>query len=70
MSSFVNFLQQVTGPDGKKIELESNVLHANFENAQYPITVDVLHTVRICLSEPLFFKFILSSFSVYNYLLE
>ncbi|KAJ4764706.1 Polypyrimidine tract-binding protein [Rhynchospora pubera] len=37
--------QQVTGPDGKKIELESNVLHANFENAQYPITVDVLHTV-------------------------
>jgi polypyrimidine tract-binding protein 2 len=45
ISSFDNFLQQVTGPDGKKIELESNVLHANFENAQYPITVDVLHTV-------------------------
>ncbi|KAJ3673379.1 hypothetical protein LUZ60_006753 [Juncus effusus] len=33
------------GPDGKKVELEGNVLHANFENAQYPITVDVLHTV-------------------------
>ncbi|GER45838.1 polypyrimidine tract-binding protein-like [Striga asiatica] len=33
------------GPDGKKKELESNVLLASMENMQYTVTVDVLHTV-------------------------
>ncbi|CAA0820258.1 Polypyrimidine tract-binding protein homolog 1 [Striga hermonthica] len=32
-------------PDGKKMELESNVLLASIENMQYAVTVDVLHTV-------------------------
>ncbi|MED6209905.1 hypothetical protein PIB30_059206 [Stylosanthes scabra] len=38
-------LQSVVGPDGKKIEPESNVLLASIENMQYAVTVDVLHTV-------------------------
>ncbi|XP_015946136.1 polypyrimidine tract-binding protein homolog 1 isoform X2 [Arachis duranensis] len=38
-------LQPVVGPDGKKIEPESNVLLASIENMQYAVTVDVLHTV-------------------------
>ncbi|KAH0973672.1 hypothetical protein GBA52_025828 [Prunus armeniaca] len=38
-------LQPAVGPDGKKKELESNVLLASIENMQYAVTVDVLHTV-------------------------
>ncbi|KAM7267041.1 hypothetical protein ACFE04_009207 [Oxalis oulophora] len=38
-------LQPIIGPDGKKIEPESNVLLASIENMQYAVTVDVLHTV-------------------------
>ncbi|XP_061350645.1 polypyrimidine tract-binding protein homolog 1-like isoform X2 [Gastrolobium bilobum] len=38
-------LQPALGPDGKKIEPESNVLLASIENMQYAVTVDVLHTV-------------------------
>lgn len=37
--------QTAVGPDGKKKELESNVLLASIENMQYAVTVDVLHTV-------------------------
>ena len=44
----IHDLQPVIGPDGKKIEPESNVLLASIENMQYAVTVDVLHTVRIC----------------------
>ena len=33
------------GPDGKRRELESNVLLASIENMQYAVTIDVLHTV-------------------------
>ncbi|XAR71255.1 hypothetical protein NMG60_11028436 [Bertholletia excelsa] len=39
------FVQPTVGPDGKKIEQESNVLLATIENMQYAVTVDVLHTV-------------------------
>ncbi|KAI8032058.1 hypothetical protein LOK49_LG01G01663 [Camellia lanceoleosa] len=39
------FVQPAVGPDGKKKELESNVLLASIENMQYAVTVDVLHTV-------------------------
>ncbi|KAL6520399.1 hypothetical protein OROMI_032579 [Orobanche minor] len=39
------FLQPVVGPDGKRKEIESNVLLASIENMQYAITVDLLHTV-------------------------
>ncbi|KAF5961811.1 hypothetical protein HYC85_003020 [Camellia sinensis] len=39
------FAQPAVGPDGKKKELESNVLLASIENMQYAVTVDVLHTV-------------------------
>lgn len=38
-------MQPAVGPDGKKKELESNVLLASIENMQYAVTVDVLHTV-------------------------
>lgn len=38
-------VQPAVGPDGKKKELESNVLLASIENMQYAVTVDVLHTV-------------------------
>jgi polypyrimidine tract-binding protein 2 len=38
-------LQPTIGPDGKKMEPESNVLLASIENMQYAVTVDVLHTV-------------------------
>ncbi|XP_044468158.1 polypyrimidine tract-binding protein homolog 1-like isoform X2 [Mangifera indica] len=38
-------MQPTFGPDGKKIEPESNVLLASIENMQYAVTVDVLHTV-------------------------
>ncbi|CAN4079393.1 unnamed protein product [Withania somnifera] len=38
-------LQPVVGPDGKKMEPESNVLFASLENMQYAVTVEVLHTV-------------------------
>lgn len=40
------YLQPAVGPDGKKKEMESNVLLASIENMQYAVTVDVLHTVR------------------------
>ncbi|KAJ7528423.1 hypothetical protein O6H91_15G003000 [Diphasiastrum complanatum] len=33
------------GPDGKRKELESNVLLASIENMQYAVTIDVIHTV-------------------------
>ncbi|XP_051120313.1 polypyrimidine tract-binding protein homolog 1 [Andrographis paniculata] len=39
------FLQPSVGPDGKKMEFESNVLLASIENMQFAITLDVLHTV-------------------------
>jgi len=39
-------MQPSVGPDGKKVELESNVLLAAIENMQYSVTVDVLHTVE------------------------
>ncbi|KAK6913281.1 RNA recognition motif domain [Dillenia turbinata] len=38
-------MQPTVGPDGKKKELESNVLLASIGNMQYAVTVDVLHTV-------------------------
>ncbi|KAH9740149.1 hypothetical protein WN944_005557 [Citrus x changshan-huyou] len=38
-------MQPTIGPDGKKKELESNVLLASIENMQYAVTVDVLNTV-------------------------
>ncbi|KAL5999050.1 hypothetical protein ACLOJK_010000 [Asimina triloba] len=38
-------LQLGTGLDGRKQELESNVLLASIENLQYAVTVDVLHQV-------------------------
>ncbi|KAB2613860.1 polypyrimidine tract-binding protein 1-like [Pyrus ussuriensis x Pyrus communis] len=38
-------MQPTVGPDGKKKELESNVLLASIENMQYAVTVDVIHTV-------------------------
>ncbi|XP_062009892.1 polypyrimidine tract-binding protein homolog 1 isoform X1 [Rosa rugosa] len=38
-------VQPAVGPDGKKKEMESNVLLASIENMQYAVTVDVLHTV-------------------------
>ncbi|XP_057840662.1 polypyrimidine tract-binding protein homolog 1 isoform X2 [Cryptomeria japonica] len=37
--------QFTIGPDGKRKELESNVLLASIENMQYAVTVDVLNTV-------------------------
>ncbi|GAY52732.1 hypothetical protein CUMW_144200 [Citrus unshiu] len=37
-------MQPTIGPDGKKKELESNVLLASIENMQYAVTVDVLNT--------------------------
>jgi len=37
--------QFTVGPDGKRRELESNVLLASIENMQYAVTVDVLNTV-------------------------
>lgn len=40
-------LQPAIGPDGKRIETESNVLLASIENMQYAVTVDVINTVRI-----------------------
>lgn len=40
-------VQPAVGPDGKKKELESNVLLASIENMQYAVTVDVLHTVGV-----------------------
>ena len=40
------YLQTAVGPDGKKKEMESNVLLASIENMQYAVTVDVIHTVR------------------------
>ena len=40
-------VQPALGPDGKRKELESNVLLASIENMQYAVTVDVLHTVRV-----------------------
>ncbi|XP_047317916.1 polypyrimidine tract-binding protein homolog 1 isoform X2 [Impatiens glandulifera] len=39
------FVQPMVGPDGKKVEAESNVLLASIENMQYAVTVDVLYTV-------------------------
>ncbi|KAL3526535.1 hypothetical protein ACH5RR_011191 [Cinchona calisaya] len=39
------FVQPAVGPDGKKMEAESNVLLVSIENMQYAVTVDVLHTV-------------------------
>lgn len=44
-SAIEGIMQPALGPDGKKIELESNVLLASIENLQYAVTVDVLHTV-------------------------
>ncbi|KAL6136491.1 hypothetical protein ACLB2K_061786 [Fragaria x ananassa] len=38
-------VQPAVGPDGKKKEMESNVLLASIENMQYAVTVDVIHTV-------------------------
>ncbi|KAK7820756.1 polypyrimidine tract-binding protein like protein 1 [Quercus suber] len=38
-------VQPAVGADGKRKELESNVLLASIENMQYAVTVDVLHTV-------------------------
>ncbi|XP_070672803.1 polypyrimidine tract-binding protein homolog 1 isoform X4 [Malus domestica] len=38
-------MQPTVGPDGKRKELESNVLLASIENMQYAVTVDVIHTV-------------------------
>ncbi|XP_050384682.1 polypyrimidine tract-binding protein homolog 1 isoform X2 [Argentina anserina] len=38
-------VQPTVGPDGKKKEMESNVLLASIENMQYAVTVDVIHTV-------------------------
>ncbi|XP_019058932.1 PREDICTED: polypyrimidine tract-binding protein homolog 1 isoform X2 [Tarenaya hassleriana] len=38
-------MQTAVGPDGKKVEFQSNVLLALIENMQYAVTVDVLHTV-------------------------
>jgi polypyrimidine tract-binding protein 2 len=37
--------QPAIGPDGKRIEPESNVLLASIENMQYAVTVDVINTV-------------------------
>ncbi|XP_024626271.1 polypyrimidine tract-binding protein homolog 1 isoform X2 [Medicago truncatula] len=37
--------QPAIGPDGKRIETESNVLLASIENMQYAVTVDVINTV-------------------------
>nr|GEX10232.1 polypyrimidine tract-binding protein homolog 1 isoform X1 [Tanacetum cinerariifolium] len=39
------FAQPVVGPDGNKIEPESNVLLASIANMLYAVTVDVIHTV-------------------------
>nr|DAD34911.1 TPA_asm: hypothetical protein HUJ06_005551 [Nelumbo nucifera] len=44
-SAIEGTMQSTIGPDGKKKELESNVLLASIENMQYAVTVDVLHTV-------------------------
>ncbi|XP_019053593.1 PREDICTED: polypyrimidine tract-binding protein homolog 1-like isoform X5 [Nelumbo nucifera] len=44
-SAIEGTMQSTVGPDGKKKELESNVLLASIENMQYAVTVDVLHTV-------------------------
>ncbi|XP_026422653.1 polypyrimidine tract-binding protein homolog 1-like isoform X1 [Papaver somniferum] len=44
-SAIEGTMQPVLGPDGKKLEPESNVLLASIENMQYAVTVDVLHTV-------------------------
>ncbi|KAL5055068.1 hypothetical protein RYX36_035750 [Vicia faba] len=38
-------LQSAIGPDGKRKELESNVLLATIENMQYAVTIEVLNTV-------------------------
>lgn len=46
MLSIRNF-QPTIGPDGKRIEPESNVLLASIENMQYAVTVEVINTVRI-----------------------
>lgn len=55
---FVGFLigvalQHTVGSDGKKKELESNVLLASIENMQYAVTIEVLHTVRYFSSSDL-----------------
>ncbi|XP_059641156.1 polypyrimidine tract-binding protein homolog 1-like isoform X2 [Cornus florida] len=39
------FVQPSVGPDGKRIETESNVLLASIENMQYAVTVDSIHMV-------------------------
>lgn len=56
----VYFLQTAVGPDGKRKEPESNVLLASIENMQYAVTVDVIHTVRVLLSQFLCFSLICS----------
>ncbi|PWA74108.1 Nucleotide-binding, alpha-beta plait [Artemisia annua] len=45
VSSQQVFFQPAVGPDGNKIEPESNVLLASIANMLYAVTVDVIHTV-------------------------
>ncbi|OWM64569.1 hypothetical protein CDL15_Pgr020536 [Punica granatum] len=44
-TAFEGAVQSGAGPDGKKLEPESNVLLASIENMQYAVTLDALHTV-------------------------
>ncbi|CAL5191190.1 unnamed protein product [Lathyrus oleraceus] len=44
-SAIEGAVQPTIGPDGKRIEPESNVLLASIENMQYAVTVEVINTV-------------------------